>query len=356
MKDPRIERLAKILVDYSTRVKKGEVVEIFSHEAGKPLFLEVYKQVIKREPKEIIANIRFPETAEIYYKNVSDRQLRQFPKLAMHLTKNTNVTIQISAPTNLKSLGSIDPKRQSVRAKTMQPLSDYAVKNIRWVLTEYPTEALAQEAEMSLDEFEDFVFSATNIDWTKMSKSQDKIKKVFDNAEKVSIVAEGTELELSLRGRLAVKGNGSHNMPDGEIFFAPIDNSANGKITFTYPAIYAGREVDGITLEFKDGKVIRASATKNNGFLQQMLNTDKGAKYLGEFGIGTNTGITKYIKNILFDEKIAGTIHLALGMAYEECGGKNKSAIHWDMIKDLRKGGYIYVNDRLVQKNGKWLF
>ncbi len=356
MKDKRIEILADILVNYSVKVKKGEIVEIFCEEQGKPLFLEVYKQVLKKEPKEIIVDIRFPETREIYFKHATDSQLKQFPELAMHIAKNTNVAIQIGAPSNLKSMSSIDPKKFSTKSKTMQPLSDYVVKNVRWVLTEYPTQALAQEAEMSLEEFEDFVFSATNIDWKAMSKEQDKIKKVFDNAKKVRIVGEKTDLTLSLKERYAIKGDGSHNMPDGEIFFAPIDNSANGRITYTYPCIYSGREVNGVCLEFKNGKVVKATAEKNEPFLLQMLDTDKGARYLGEFGIGTNTSITKYIKNILFDEKIAGTIHLALGMAYEECGGKNKSAIHWDMIKELRTGGAIYVDNKLVQKDGKWVF
>ena len=340
MKDPRITKLAKILVEYSTKIKKGEVVEIFTNPDAKPLFLEVYKLVLQKKPKEILTDIRFPESADIYLKNASDEQLRQFPEIAMFLAKKINVAIHIGAPTNLKSLSSIEPRKQVIRAKTTQPISDYIVKNVRWVLTEFPTSALAQEAEMSLEEFEDFVFSSTNIDWQKMSKKQEKIKEVFDNAENLRIVGDGTDLVLSLKGRYAIKGDGSHNMPDGEIFFAPIETSANGKITYTYPAIYSGREVDGIVLEFVDGKIINAKAEKNNEFLQQILNTDKGSRYLGEFGIGTNTGIKKYIKNILFDEKIAGTVHLAVGMAYEECGGKNKSAIHWDMIKDLRKNFY----------------
>ena len=356
MKDPRIAKLADILVNYSTKIKKGEVVEIFANPEAKPLFLEVYKLVVKKQPKEILVDIKFPETAEIFYKNATDEQLKQFPDLAMHLAKNTNVAIQIGAPTNTKALSGINPKLQAIRAKTTRPLSDYIVKNVRWVLTEYPTEALAQEAEMSLEEFEDFVYSATNVDWQEMSKNQDRIKKVFDNAKEVRIVGAGTDLKLSLAGRSAVKGDGSHNMPDGEIFFAPVENSANGKITYTYPAIYGSRQVDGIVLEFKNGKVVRATAEKNNHFLQQMLNMDKGAKWLGEFGIGTNEGIKKYIKNILFDEKIAGTIHLALGMAYEECGGKNKSGLHLDMIKELRDGGKIFVNGKVVQKDGKWMF
>ena len=354
--DKRIEELARILVDYSAKVKKGEVVEIFCEEAGKPLFLEVYKQVLKKEPKEIIVDIRFPETREVYFRNATDSQLEQFPELAMHIAKNTNVAIQIGAPTNLKSMSNIEPKKFAIKSRTMQPLSDYVVKNVRWVLTEFPTEALAQEAEMSLEEFEDFVFSATNVDWKAMSNEQDKIKAVFDNAKKVRIVGHKTDLTLSLDGRYAVKGDGSHNMPDGEIFYAPVDDSANGIITYEYPCIYSGREVDGVCLEFKDGKVVKATAEKNEKFLLEMLDTDEGARFLGEFGIGTNFGITKYIKNILFDEKIGGTIHLALGMAYEECGGKNKSAIHWDMIKDLREGGEIYVDGKLVQKNGKWVF
>jgi aminopeptidase len=208
---------------------------------------------------------------------------------------------------------------------------------------------------MSLDEFEDFVYNATNIDWKKESKKQDKLKRILDKGKMVRIVGEDTDLSFSIMGRKALKCDGKHNMPDGEVFIAPVENSTNGKIAYSYPAIRLGKEVDGIKLEFKNGKVVKFSARKNESLLRESLNIDSGAKRLGEFGIGVNSGIKKFIKQILFDEKIGGTIHLALGMAYKEGGGRNKSAIHWDMIKDLRKGGSLYIDGKLIQKNGKFV-
>ena len=226
----------------------------------------------------------------------------------------------------------------------------------RWVGFDYPTNALAQEAEMSLEEYEDFVFNAVIVDWNKVSKDMDKLKKLYDEKKEVKIVDDDTDLTLSLAGRKGVKGDGSCNMPDGELFFAPIKESLNGHISFSFPAIYGGREVDGVRLEFKNGVIVKATAKKNEAFLKQMIATDDGSKYIGEFGIGYNYNINKFTRNILFDEKIGGTIHLAIGQAYEECGGGNKSAVHWDIIKDLRKTGKIFIDGKLVLNNGKYIF
>lgn len=278
-----------------------------------------------------------------------------FPELNMEEVKRSAGHIFITTTLNTKELTNIDPKKISMWAKTIKPIFDLRLAKDNWILCKYPTSSLAQDAEMSLEEYEDFFYNATNQDWVKESKNQDKLKRLLDNGKTVRIVGGETDLTLSIEGRKSSKCDGHRNIPDGEVFLAPVETKVNGKIFFSYPAIYNGKEVNGVKLEFKDGKVVKASATKNEAFLKEMLNTDKGAKYIGELGIGTNYKITKFTKQILFDEKIGGTIHLALGNAYKEGGGKNESAIHWDIIKDLKKDGAIYIDNKLIQKNGKFL-
>jgi aminopeptidase len=244
----------------------------------------------------------------------------------------------------------------AVWSKTVNPVSEIILKKDNWVIVDYPTNALAQDAEMSLEEFEDFVFSATNVDWKKESRRQDKLKAILDKGKQVRIIGEDTDLTFSIKGRQGIKCCGHRNMPDGEVFIAPVETTTKGYVKYTYPAIKGGREVTGIKLWFEKGKVVKATAEKNEAYLNKMLQTDKGAKYLGEFGIGTNYNIKRFVKQILFDEKIGGTVHLALGRAYKEGGGKNQSAIHWDMIKDLKVGGEIWIDNRCIQKNGKFTF
>jgi len=355
MTDPRIKKLAEILVNYSVKIKKGDTVRIGSDSEAKPLILEIYKLVIQKGAFPIL-NIGLEGTPYIYYKYASEEQLKRFPKLALHEVKNSDAFISIGAEYNTKELTTVNPKKISIRRKITYPISKVVLAKDNWVGCEFPTNALAQDAEMSLQEFEDFMYNSTNIDWNKMSKKQDKLKKILDKGKTVRIVAKDTDLTFSIKGRKGIKCDGHRNMPDGEVFIAPVETTVEGHIKYTYPAIYGGREVDGIYLEFKKGAVVKATAEKGESFLKAMINTDKGSKYLGEFGIGLNPGITKFVKQILFDEKMIGTIHLALGMAYKEGGGKNDSAVHWDMIKDLRKGGAFYVDGKCIQKNGKFTF
>ncbi|HLC18267.1 MAG TPA: aminopeptidase, partial [Thermodesulfobacteriota bacterium] len=201
---------------------------------------------------------------------------------------------------------------------------------------------------------EDFLYGATNIDWNRVKSGEMKLKRALDRASVVRITGEDTDLTIGIKGRKAIPCYGERNMPDGEVFLSPRENSADGHIYYEMPAIYQGREVTGIRLRFRKGKVVEASAEKNEDFLLAMLDTDRGARYLGELGIGVNYGIKKFSKDILFDEKIGGTVHLAVGKSYEEAGGKNVSAVHWDMIKDLRKGGAIHLDGKMIQKNGRF--
>ena len=348
--DPRIKETAKILVEYSNKIKKGDFVIIKGGVEAQNLIKEVYKLCVQQGAYPRL-NIGLPGLGKIYFDNASQEQLEHFPTLSMHEAKKADVFISIGAPTNTRSLTNVDPKKLALRNKITDPISEEVLKK-RWVIFYYPTNALAQEAEMSLEEFEDFVYAATLDDWGKISKEENKLKEVLDKGKEVQILGKNTDIKFSIEGREAIKGDGKNNMPCGEVFIAPVEKSTSGKIEFFFPAIQGGRLVEGIKLEFENGKVAKASATKNEDYLKEMLKMDPGAKYLGEFGIGFNYKIKKPVKNILFDEKQGATIHLALGRAYKEGGGTNESALHWDMIKDLKKGGKIIIDGKIIQENG----
>jgi len=354
MKDSRVEKLADILVNYSAKVKKGDTVLIRGDELGKPLILEVYRKVIEVGGNPL-TSVSFDEMNKIFYDSASKEQLSHTSKIKLYEAKNCDAVIIVHAPANSKSLTTVNPSKMTMRSKANKPISEIIVNKKRWVLTNYPTQALAQDAEMSIEEYEDFLFNATNLDWVKVDMEQEQIKKVIDKGRTVRIVGKNTDLTFSIKGRKGIKCSGSSNMPDGEIFYAPVEDSANGHIYYEFPAIHGGKEVTGIHLGFEKGKVVKATAEKNEEYLFAMLDTDKGARYLGEFGIGTNYGIKRFTRDILFDEKIGGTVHLALGRSYKESGGKNDSAIHWDMIKELREDGALYLDGKRIQENGKFL-
>lgn len=355
MTDPRVKKLAQILVHHSLGLKKGETVLIgSSSELAKPLVLEVYREVMETGGNPF-TSIAFEETANIFYSMASKDQIANFPKTKLYEAKNIDCFVNIRASVNKKAMSNIEPTVISARSKVLRPISEEIVNNKRWILCNYPTNSLAQEADMSLEEYEDFLYGATNIDWNKVKQEEMKLKKVLDKANEVRLVGKDTDLKISIKGRKAIPCYGERNMPDGEVFLSPVEDSAEGHIYYEMPAIYQGREVLGIRLKFRGGKVVDARADKNEKFLITMLDTDKGSRFLGELGIGVNYGIQNFSKDILFDEKIGGTVHLAVGRSYEEAGGKNISAVHWDMIKDLRQGGAIYLDGKAIQKNGKFL-
>ncbi|MBU0979528.1 MAG: aminopeptidase [Nanoarchaeota archaeon] len=352
--DQRIAKAAKTLVDYSTKVKKGERVIIYSDVAAKDMALECYRLCLLRGA---LPKLKFSVSGHgyTYYKYANKDQLSHFPEEEFFEIKRTDAVIYIGAPENTRELTNTDPKKLSLRRKTIKRISDWRVEKTRWVIFHFPTNASAQEADMSLSEFEDFVFKSVDLDWKQLSKRYEKLRAILDKGSEVRITGEDTDITLDITGRKAINSAGSHNMPDGEVFTAPVETKTEGRIRYTFPAIYAGREVDDVILEFKKGKVVKATAAKNEKFLKTLIATDNGSGYLGELGIGTNYNIKTHVKQILFDEKIGGTIHLALGMAYKECGGTNQSAIHWDMIKDLRNGGKVTVDGKVIQKDGKFL-
>lgn len=359
MSDPRVRNLGRLLVRYSAKARKGEHVAINASPGAAPLVEAIYEETLKAGAIPVVRMA--PDSLnEIYFKHAKKHHLAELSPYAMAYAKMMDCFINIYSAENTKALTSIDPKKQVIRAKTNQPLSKIISKK-RWNITLFPSQAYAQEAEMSLSEFEDFVYAATFCDrkdpiaaWKKIHADQAKLISKMRGADEIRIVGPDTDLTLSVKGRKFVNSDGQRNMPSGEIFTGPVENSASGHITFDFPICFQGREIDGVRLVFRKGRAVEISAEKNEKFLKSMLAADPGATRLGELGIGTNRGIDRFIKMILFDEKIGGTIHLALGRSLEGTGGKNRSAIHWDMIKDLRRGGAIYVDGKLFQKDGKF--
>jgi aminopeptidase len=338
-------------VNYSTKVRKGDNVLIQITDYGRELATEIYKEASRLGASPLIVTVP-TEAVRGYYELTSEEYLQVFPRHYYELIRASDVIISIASDENRRALSGIDPKKISARSLTVKKISDERLKK-RWCVTQYPTPAYAQEAEMSLKEYEDFVYSAILLDWKKEAEKMSRIKRIMDRTDRVQIIGEKTDLTLSIKGRTAIVGDGTHNMPDGEVFTAPLENSAEGKIFFDLPAIRHGKEVQDIKLTFEKGEITDYSASKNEDLLRAMIETDEGSRRLGELGIGANRGITKFTKNILFDEKMAETIHLAIGMAYKECGGKNESAVHWDMLKTM-KHGQIVMDGEIIQKDGKF--
>ncbi len=360
MKDTRVEALARILVRYSVRAKPREVIAVDGSTQAEPLLLAVYEELIRAGAYPVV-RMAPAGASEIFFRLGQPHHFDRLSPYQRAVVDHLDGSIYIESSPNTRELSAADPKKQARYSRMTKPLREKMIRK-KWNLTLFPTNAYAQDAEMSLADFEDFVYRATFADrpdpvaaWKAQEKKQAKLVRRLRGADRVRIVGPETDLTLSVKGRTFINSAGHHNMPCGEIFTGPVENSAEGHIRFDYPVCHAGREVDGVRLVFRRGKVVEATAEKNETFLRAMLDMDRGARFLGELGIGTNYGIRKFIKNILFDEKIGGSIHLAVGQSYEETGGKNQSALHWDMIKDLRRGGTLYVDGKVFQKNGRFV-
>ena len=352
--DPRVEALADILVQHSTEVGPGDLVLIDGTANARPLLMACYQRVLAAGGHPRL-NVGFEEAQEILLAEGSDEQLEFLDPIAKFQADSIQAAIRIRAAENTRALASVDPARLAKTMIARRPVMDQIIENVRWVLCDYPTQALAQEAEMSLSEYADFLYGATNIDWSVMTARLASLKTRLEGGSEIRIVGPNTDITLRTAGRIWEPADGKKNMPDGEIFTAPIEDSVNGRITYEFPAIYQGRQVDGITLTFKDGLIVEATAERGGEFLNAILDTDPGARRLGEIGIGTNDGIRRHTKNILFDEKMGGTVHLAVGRSYEFTGGKNQSAVHWDMVKDLRTDAALYLDGSLLQENGVFI-
>jgi aminopeptidase len=365
MSDPRMVKLAETLVNYCVEVKPGDWVIIMGNVKSLPLSREVYRHVYLAggNPNQVITS---EDTAEITFKKAGEEQLQWISPFESMTYEKADVLISIRAASNAHALANVDPQKQQVyfaaRREMMQVYKQRSASGeLRWVITNFPCQAYAQDADMSLSEYEDFVYKATFADkddpvaaWQKVHAEQQKLVDWLKGKKEVVVRSPNADLTLSIEGREFINSDGKHNMPSGEVFTSPIEDSANGWVQFTYPAIRLGREVEGVRLEFKDGKIVKASAEKNEEFLLSQLDVDEGARHLGEFAIGTNYGIDRFTKSILFDEKIGGTFHLAVGRGFPEVGGENVSAIHWDMICDARQDSEILVDGELFYKDGEF--
>lgn len=354
--DMRTRKLAQLAVKRCVNVKPGDRVMISGGEEAMPFLVELYKAVILAKAHPIV-KFNLPNVADFFYKNANKEQLERYPTEFMETLKVANKYIGVNTEENTRMLTSCKPEKMTARQKVMKPFSNYICDSshdkMKRCTISYPCQALAQEASMSLDEYERFVYGACLQDWDKIGKQMNKILKVFKTAKNVHLIGENVDLKFKVHGDKAITDLDGDNMPMGEIFMAPFRTSLEGWIKFEYPSIRDGKEVSDIYLKFAKGKVVAFDAAKNKDFLEQMLNVDKNASYVGEFGIGCNPKITKPTNELLFDEKIGGTIHLALGSAYKVNGGGNDSAIHWDLVKDMKKAKII-VDGKVVQENGKW--
>lgn len=349
--DPRVTEHAKILVDYSCEVKKGDHVMVVVEDYGQDLAREIVKEVAKRGGTTVIVQ-KSSETERALLDASPDEFVSNFPDHYFEMIKKTDVYIRIQSTANTRAMGNVSPEKYMKYQLMQKPMKEEVLKK-RWCGTLIPTPALAQEAGMSLHDYEEFVYGAIIQDWKKEAEIMYKVKEILDKGKEVMIEGEETELTMSIDGRLAVASVGKHNMPSGEVFTAPVDDSTEGYIYFDIPLVHSGALIEGVRLQFEKGVVVESSASRNEEVLKKAIETDEGSRRLGELGIGTNRKITKFTTNILFDEKIGDTIHLALGNAYKECNGVNESAIHMDIVKSMKKGR-ILLDGEVLQKNGKW--
>jgi aminopeptidase len=350
------KELARILVSYSIKVQPSDNVLVTMMEVDTfPLLKAVYAQVVAAGGYPFVEFQSALLERELMLHG-SQEQLDWVTDPSAYAMKWADAYVGLRGNRNPYEFQGISAKRLKSHKKAMGQLSAMRTELSRWVLVRVPNESLAQQAEMSLDEMMAFFFNATLRDWEQEVKRYREIRDVFQKAAQVRILGKGTDLRFSTAGRTYLIGDGSYNMPDGEIYTCPVDDSAAGHIYFDFPGVYAGQRIHGIRLEFEDGQLASARAESNEDLLQELVQMDEGANRIGEFGVGTNFGIDRFVYDILYDEKIGGTVHIALGRAYAEAGGVNYSALHWDLIKDLRQEGEIWLDEEKVFEKGNFLF
>jgi aminopeptidase len=364
--DPRVEKLADVMVNYSLELKKGDWVRVQGTPSAMPFIKAFFKKAILAGANPFYMPV-VDQLQEIWIKNASDEQLNFIPETLKYEAENLDALMAVFGFDNTKFMSNTDPKRQAIAQSARKPLFEKIIERtasgeMRWCGTGFPLLSAAQDAEMSLEEYEDFVYGAGALNledpvshWKEVSRKQSDIAEFLESKKRFKIVARDTELEFDAAGRKWINCDGRQNFPDGEIFTGPHENSVNGKIRYSFPACYQGREVRDVSLTFKDGKVVDQTAQSNLPFLEEMLNMDDGARLVGEIAIGTNYQIRQFTRNTLFDEKIGGTCHLAVGASLPESGGVNKSALHWDMVCDLREGGEIWADGEVFYRDGKFL-
>ena len=352
-------RFADLLAGYCLEVQEGQEIVVRSTALAAPLLLECQRAILARDAWPLL-RVELPGATAAFYRHALDRHLDLFSEVSFAEAKKTDAHLAIQAPENTRALAGIDPERLARAARARRPVREVTMKK-RWCATLWPTEAGAQQAGMSLVDFEAFVERALFLDqpdpvraWGELRAFQAGLIERLKGAGELRIEAPGTDLALTVKGRRWVNSDGKRNMPSGEVFTGPHEASANGRVRFGVPSSPAGVDVAGVDLEFEDGLVVAAAAERGEDYLQRALATDGGARRLGEIGIGTNFGIDRAIGATLFDEKIGGTVHLALGRSYPETGGKNESALHWDLICDLRQGGRLTADGETVMQDGRF--
>ncbi len=363
MADARVEKLAKVLVNYSLELKPGQRFWLRTTPLAEELNLAVYAEAVKAGAHVFIDQL-IPGAEEIFFRYASDEQLDYVPPIRQTIVETFEAYLYIEALHNSRRLSGIEGTRiaraHKASAGLLARLMQRAAEGThRWCITVYPTHAMAQDADMSLSDYRDFVYGAGRLDeadpvalWQAEGRKQTALANWLKGHDRVVLKGSNVDVTLSIRDRRFEISDGRYNFPDGEIFTSPLEDSANGWIRFKYPAIYDGMEVSDIELWFANGRVVKEKAGTNQELLTSLLNTDAGARTLGEWGIGTNYGIRRFSKNMLFDEKIGGTIHFAVGLGFPECGGRNESGLHWDMLCDMAESE-ITVDGELFYRNGE---
>jgi aminopeptidase len=366
VRDPRVGNLAKILVGYSTQVNEGETCLIEGPSPAEPLIAAVYEEVLAAGGQPVVS-MSFDQQQTTYFEHASDAQLDWISPLQSWAADDADCRIAIGADTNTRALSGVSPERQTRRQAATRPLMEAMMRRSaegthRWVYTIFPTSAYASDAEMSLTAFEDFYYGACLADsgdplsnWKQASEETRRLAEWANGRSEVHVTGPGTDIRLGVEARTFIPCFGDRNMPDGEFFTGPVEDSVEGEVSFHLPAMVGGREVAGVTFKFESGKIVDASAERGEEFLIELIDTDDGARRLGELGIGTNYKIDRGTRDVLLDEKIGGTVHMAVGASYPESGGVNESAVHTDLVCDLRQGGKIEVDGELLQEDGKFL-
>ena len=367
MADARLARLGELIVGYSLGLKPGKVIRVDTPLAGMPLALELYRAAL-RAGAFPYANVEVEQLPEILVLEGADEQLDFVPPAALHEVDLVDAIVTIWAEANTRALSGAPPERHqrliaATRELTNRRWERISAGQLDWSGVLCPTPAHAQDAEMSLEDYESFVYRACHVEedgdpvehWRSTSAELAQRVEELTSARELRIVGPDTDLLVVVEGRTWEAADGHHNMPDGEVYTSPVETGTEGEIHFSFPALFQGREVDGIHLRFEDGRVVAAEANRGGAFLDAVLDLDEGARRLGEVAFGLNYEIDRFTKNTLFDEKIGGTMHVALGSAFKELGGANDSALHWDLVCDLRAEGEVYADGELVWRAGRFL-
>lgn len=353
MIDPRYHKLAQGLTSFSVNLKKGENVMIAGYDVPEKMINALIKAVRDRGAVPFVKIHRAEVTRE-FYTHATDKELKQYAAVELAEMKKMQCYIALRGSNNIFELASVPSNQMKLVMKALKPVQDYRVKKTRWVVLRWPTSAMAQQAMMSTEAFEDFYFNVCTLDYSRMVPGMKALKTEMDKADKVHIVGEGTDLQFSIKGIPSIMCGGQFNIPDGEVFTAPVKDSVEGVISYNAPTIYQGTSFDNIRLVFKQGKIVEATSS-NTKRLNEILNSDKGSRYVGEFAIGFNPHIEEPMRDILFDEKIKGSFHFTPGQAYEDADNGNRSQVHWDMVCIQRPeygGGSIYFDGKLIRKDG----